>query len=72
MRKTLKFGRMKSTRDRLTLSHRQRVIEELRSPDVAAEYLKAAAEDGDPRVYSFGSITSRVLANADRPVMVYR
>jgi len=36
----------------LSVSHRKRLIEELRSdPQLAAEYLRAAAEDGDPRVY---------------------
>jgi hypothetical protein len=36
----------------LSVSHRKRLIEELRSdPHLAAEYLRAAAEDGDPRVY---------------------
>ncbi len=36
----------------LTASHRERLIEELRAdPELAAEYLNAAAEDGDPRVY---------------------
>ena len=36
----------------LTVSHRARLITELRSdPELAAEYLNAAAEDGDARVY---------------------
>jgi probable addiction module antidote protein len=36
----------------LTVSHRERLIEELRAdPELAAEYLNAAAEDSDPRVY---------------------
>ena len=36
----------------LTVSHRARLIEELRAdPQLAAEYLNAAAEDGDARVY---------------------
>jgi probable addiction module antidote protein len=36
----------------LTVSHRERLIEELRAdPELAAEYLNAAVEDGDPRVY---------------------
>ncbi|MFM9967398.1 MAG: addiction module antidote protein [Burkholderiales bacterium] len=35
-----------------TVSHREKLIEELRSdPFLAAEYLNAAAEDDDPRVY---------------------
>ena len=36
----------------LTVSHRERLIEELRAdPKLSAEYLNAAAEDGDPHVY---------------------
>jgi len=36
----------------LTVSHRERLVAELRvDPELAAEYLNAAAEDGDPRVY---------------------
>jgi len=36
----------------LSVSHRKRLIEELRSdPQLAAEYLRAVAEDGDPRVF---------------------
>jgi len=36
----------------LSASHRDRLVEELRAdPELAAEYLNAAAEDGDPRVY---------------------
>ena len=36
----------------LTVSHRVRLITELRGdPELAAEYLNAAAEDGDARVY---------------------
>lgn len=36
----------------LTTSHREWLVEELRAdPELAAEYLNAAAEDGDPRVY---------------------
>lgn len=36
----------------MTVSHRDRLIEELRAdPQLAAEYLNAAAEDNDPRVY---------------------
>jgi hypothetical protein len=36
----------------LSVSHRKRLIEELRSdPQLAAEYLRAAAEDSDRRVY---------------------
>ena len=36
----------------LTVSHRERLIAELRAdPKLAAEYLNAAAKDGDARVY---------------------
>ena len=36
----------------LSVSHRKRVVEELRSdPRLAAEYLRAAVADGDPRVF---------------------
>jgi hypothetical protein len=37
---------------KLSVSHRDRLIEELRAePELAAEYLRAGAEDDDPRVY---------------------
>jgi len=40
------------TRDELTVSHRERLVEELLAdPKLAAEYLFAAAEDSDHRVY---------------------
>jgi len=36
----------------LTVSHRERLVAELRAdPRLAAEYLNAAAEDGDAKVY---------------------
>jgi probable addiction module antidote protein len=36
----------------LSVSHRERLVEELRAdPALAAEYLNAAAQDDDPRVY---------------------
>ncbi len=42
----------RSTRKELTVSHRERLIGELRTdPALAAAYLSEAAEDGDPRVY---------------------
>jgi hypothetical protein len=41
-----------ATAKELSVSHRERLIEELRAePPLAAEYLRAAAEDADPRVY---------------------
>src|SRR3954471_2359823 len=46
----------------LSVSHRERLIEELRAdPQLAAGYLTAAAEDGDPRVYL---IALRTVAEA--------
>ena len=39
-------------RKALTTSHRARLVEELRvDPELAVEYLNAAAEDDDPRIY---------------------
>jgi DNA-binding phage protein len=47
----------------LSVSHRKRLIEELRSdPRLAAEYLRAAAEDGDPRVYAAALQTLRRIS----------
>jgi probable addiction module antidote protein len=47
-----KSAKAKASVKELTVSHRERLIEELRAdPDLAAEYLNAAAEDSDPRVY---------------------
>jgi len=52
MARARKSEKARSTRKELTVSHRERLIGELRSdPALAAEYLSAAAEDGDPRVY---------------------
>jgi hypothetical protein len=40
------------TYEELTVSHRERLVEELLAdPKLAAEYLLGAAEDTDPRVY---------------------
>jgi probable addiction module antidote protein len=40
------------SRKALTVRHRDRLIEELRAdPELAAEYINAAADDDDPRVY---------------------
>ncbi len=51
----------RATVKELTVSHRERLIEELRAdPELAAEYLNAAA-DGDPRVYL---IALRTVAEA--------
>ena len=47
-----KAKKSKSGGKALTVSHRERLIEELRAdPALGADYLNAAAEDGDPRVY---------------------
>jgi probable addiction module antidote protein len=44
--------RTRAARKALTVSHRVRLVAELRAdPALAAAYLNAAAEDGDPRVY---------------------
>ena len=42
----------RSRRKGLTVSHRERLVAELRAdPKLVAEYLNAAAEDSDPRIY---------------------
>ena len=47
-----KSEKVRSRGKELTVSHRERLIAELRAdPKLAAEYLNAAAEDGDARVY---------------------
>lgn len=50
-----RVGKSEKARSRgkeLTVSHRERLIAELRAdPKLAAEYLNAAAEDDDGRVY---------------------
>ncbi len=52
MARAHKSAKAKASVKELTVSHRERLIEELRAdPDLAAEYLNAAAEDRDPRVY---------------------
>lgn len=52
MARVRKSEKARSTRKELTVSHRERLIAELRAdPALAAQYLSAAAEDGDPRVY---------------------
>jgi DNA-binding phage protein len=43
---------VQQARDDLTVSHRERLAEELRaSPKLAAAYLVAAADDEDARIY---------------------
>src|SRR5688572_14576581 len=52
MAKLRKSEKARIARKTLTVSHRERLIEELRAdPELAAEYINAAAEDDDPRVY---------------------
>jgi len=52
MGRVRKPEKARSARKPLTVSHRERLIDELRAePKLAAEYINAAAEDGDPRVY---------------------
>lgn len=52
MARVRKQAKARASVKELTVSHRERLIEELRAdPELAAEYLNAAAEDDDPRVY---------------------
>ena len=52
MARVRKPEKTRSARKALTVSHRARLVAELRAdPRLAAEYLNAAAEEGDPRVY---------------------
>lgn len=52
MARVRKSKKARSTRKELTVSHRERLIAELRADrELAADYLNAAAEDGDRRVY---------------------
>jgi DNA-binding phage protein len=52
MAKAPKLKRLRAPRDELTVSHRERLIRELRAdPKLAAEYLNAVAEDGDLQAY---------------------
>ena len=52
MARVRKPQRAKPVSKGLTVSHRERLIAELRAdPELAAQYLNAAAEDDDPRVY---------------------
>ena len=52
MARVRKSEKARSRGKDLTVSHRERLIAELRAdPKLAAEYLNAAAADGDARVY---------------------
>jgi len=54
--------RTKTTRTDLSVSHREWLIEELRAdPQLAVEYLRAAAKDRNPRVHL---IALRTVARA--------
>lgn len=52
MARVHKSSKRRTERKALTVSHRARLLEELRGdPKLAVEYLNAAAEDQDPRTY---------------------
>ncbi len=52
MAKTHRGTSAQRTCDKVTVSHRGRLIEELRAdPKLAADYFHAAVKDGDARVY---------------------
>ena len=52
MTRARKLEHAPTGRKDVTVSHRKKLIMELRSdPELTAAYLNAAAEDGDPRVY---------------------
>ncbi len=52
MARVRNLRKSRSARGQLTVSHRDRLIAELRAdPELTAGYLNAAAEDRDPRVY---------------------
>jgi len=47
-----KRRRLRRARDERTVSHRESLIGELRAdPELALQYILAAAEDGDPEVF---------------------
>jgi len=52
-------AKRRDERDQLTVSHRQRFIGRFGGPKLAADYLNAAAEEGDARVYLAASEPSR-------------
>ncbi len=52
MERARKSSKPKVKRIPLTVAHRGRLLEELRAdPELAAEYLNAAADEDDPRIY---------------------
>jgi probable addiction module antidote protein len=63
MERVRKSKKRRAARKALTVSHRERLVAELRAdPALAASYLNAAAEDEDPRVYL---AALRTLAEAE-------
>ncbi len=63
MERVRKSKKGRVARKALTVSHRERLVAELRAdPALAASYLNAAAEDEDPRVYL---AALRTLAEAE-------
>lgn len=63
MERVRKSKKGRTARKALTVSHRERLVAELRAdPALAASYLNAAAEDEDPRVYL---AALRTLAEAE-------
>jgi probable addiction module antidote protein len=63
MERVRKSKKGRAARKALTVSHRARLVAELRAdPALAASYLNAAAEDEDPRVYL---AALRTLAEAE-------
>jgi probable addiction module antidote protein len=63
MERVRKSKKGRTARKALTVSHRERLVAELRAdPALTASYLNAAAEDEDPRVYL---AALRTLAEAE-------
>jgi probable addiction module antidote protein len=70
MARVRKPKRGRPARKALTVSHRERLIDELRAdPDLAAEYLNAAAADDDPSAYL---VALRTVAEAQGMAKVAR
>ena len=58
MARVTKIRKRRTAPANLSVSHRNRLIEELRTnPELAAEYLAAAAEDDDTRIYAAATRT---------------
>jgi DNA-binding phage protein len=70
MERVRKSKKGRAARKALTVSHRERLVAELRAdPALAASYLNAAAEDEDPRVYL---AALRTLAEAEGMAKIAR